>query len=286
VSLTGSWFHDQVHRHPSRRTLGGRLLMRLGSAPVGLSPLWWSYKHVRLHHRYPSDPRYDPDIQFGAIGRVVAEQPWRRPHRYQHYYMWVLLPFSTINMLKPAESVQARKYSKATGISSGFPIRALYLDKYLPLLGFWSAFTFVVGPRRALICFVGTQLTAGLLVSLITQVQHNTLLTRNVPTDVPAQFACCRQIFLSSDVGDRRNLWWWLCGGVSFHSVHHLIPTLDYRRTPAATHRLRATMSELGYSLPSHPGLFAAISSHGRLIRELSQRDPSSPGGSVEPGSG
>lgn len=116
VALLGSWFHDIVHMTKKSRTCGLRTLVRMISAPVGFGPLWWSYKHVRMHHRYVANPEFDPDIQFGYIARVSPAQTWHPIHAAQPIYLWLLLPFSTLNMLKPAELARARNFRKYRGI--------------------------------------------------------------------------------------------------------------------------------------------------------------------------
>ncbi len=76
VSLLGSWFHDAVHGNVPWSAMAARLVERLGAGPLGISPLWWQYKHVRMHHRYVSNPEFDPDIQFGLLARVSIAQDW------------------------------------------------------------------------------------------------------------------------------------------------------------------------------------------------------------------
>jgi fatty acid desaturase len=122
----------------------------------------------------------------------------------------------------------------------------------------------------ALLTFLAFHLVAGVMGAVITQIQHNTALVAG--GEMPSnRRPLCEQLFRTSDVGISTNLWWWICGGVSFHVVHHLAPSLTFLELPAATARLRAALRGWGYELPAHRGLAAAIASHTALLRALSR---------------
>jgi len=283
VSLLGAEFHDIVHLPVSQRRIADHILLLMSAAPVGVSPLWWSYKHVRLHHRFPSSPEFDPDIQFKWIGRVSPQQRFRPLHRWQHLYFWALLPFSTINMLKPGEPFQATRFSRATGISASFSARQVLVDKYFGFIVFWGAIVGATDVRWTAIVFIVFFLTTGLAVSLITQVQHNTMATIELSESVPSD-SLLRQVMSSSDVGREHTPWWFLCGGVNIHAAHHLAPTVSHLRTPTLTHELEAVLAKHGLHLPHHGSMLAAVKSHYQLVKYLSSPTPSATKISIESG--
>jgi linoleoyl-CoA desaturase len=270
ISILGSWFHDGVHRN-IRHPLA-MLLKHSGAAPVGFSGRWWALKHLRLHHRYPGNPVFDPDIQFTYVARVTSAQPWRPRHGTQHLHMWLLYPLATLNMLKPGEPRIARKYAALISLQNMTPGWLLLVDKYVPFALVWVPLFSTHSGLGVLRLFLTFQFVAGTLTSLITQVQHNTALS-NSSVDCPDRFQLCAQLLRTTDVGSTRGLWWWLCGGVNFHAAHHLAPTLTFFELPAVTARLRAELYEAGMELPTHRGLWAAIRSHGALLRNLSRPD-------------
>jgi linoleoyl-CoA desaturase len=272
VSVLGSWFHDGVHRN--LKTPLAPVMMRLGSSPVGFSTRWWLVKHLRLHHRYPGDPALDPDIQFGYLARVSAAQPWRRPHAAQHLYLWPLYPFATLKMLKFDEPGLARRYLTLLGSRRVPATHALLVEKYLPMVAVWAPIFLCHPILDALLTFLVFHLVTGLLVSLITQIQHNTALA-DTTGRAQSHRPLCRQLARTTDVGHSRGMWWWICGGVNFHVVHHLAPTLTFLELPGATARLRADLREVGVEVPTHNGLAAATRSHAILLRSLSR--PSGP---------
>jgi linoleoyl-CoA desaturase len=271
ISMLGSWFHDGVHRNVQHPI--ATILRYAGAAPVGFSAQWWRLKHLRLHHRYPGDPTFDPDIQFAYVARVTSLQQWRPHHRTQHWHMWFLYPLSTLNILKPEELRVARRYATLIGMKNPPSRSLLMLDKYGPFTLVWAPPVAVHPGLEALWLFLTFQVITGVLTALVTQVQHNTALS-NVTDDRAGQFPLCDQLLRTTDVGDSRGLWWWLCGGVNFHVVHHLAPTLTFLELPDVTARLRAELAGAGVPWPAHSGLWTAVRSHATLLRDLSRQTP------------
>ena len=271
VSMLGSWFHDAVHRNIGAHKAGATILQRIAAAPVGFSPKLWSYKHVRLHHRYVSNPEFDPDIQFGYLGRVSAAQDWHPLHTTQYIHMWFLLPFATLNMLKPSELWTVRRYQRYSGIGSPPPGWIFLADKYPLLILVWLPVLLTQGPKGGLLTFVIFQMIAGALVSVVTQVQHNTTLADD-STEYSQRWPLCEQLARTIDVHSSYGIWWWLSGGTNFHVIHHLVPSLSFLELPGATARLRTELEKVGVSYPKHDTLRAALWSHALLVRKLARR--------------
>lgn len=270
VSMLGSWYHDAVHGNIKGLPAIVSAIGRRSAAPVGFSPKWWSYKHVRLHHKYVSNPRYDPDIQFGYIARVSPSQAWRHLHATQHIHMWLLFPFAAMNMLKPSELWYRRRFTNLPELASAPPGWVFLADKYLPFLATWSPIFIIRGAQGAEI-FVMFELAVGILVSLVTQVQHNTALSEQ-DDDFSIQWPLCEQLVRTTDVGTSPGIWWWLCGGANLHAAHHIAPTLTFLELPGVTSRLRSDLLEVGLKLPEHRNIISAIRSHGQLLRFLASR--------------
>lgn len=276
VSLLGSWFHDAVHKNTILSPIGRSITKRLIAAPVGFSPLWWEYKHVRLHHKYVGNPEFDPDIQFGYVARVSAAQPWNRTHSSQHIHMWLLYPLAVINMLKPAEIWQRRRFCELAGLGSAPAAWRFVADKYIPFTAVWLPVVFARGPQDAVPIMLTFFSVSGVLASLVTQVQHNTS-GSDTQVHFSSEWPLCEQIAQSSDVrvAPTQSVWWWISGGTNYHTIHHLIPSLSFLELPEATRRLQQGLKDHGYDVNCHPSLRAAIMSHARLLRMLSAQNPS-----------
>lgn len=269
VSIVGSWYHESIHGNRLLGTVVDTLVERLAAAPAGISPMWWRYKHVRLHHRYPGNAEFDPDIQFGALARVTAAQPWRPHQRFQHIYMPFLFALSTISMLKPSEPRLASQYRRRYGLNIPLSAPVILLDKYLPFLIFWSPVALLAGTERAVLSYILFSLVLGVLVAMTTQVQHNTL--ASIPGEnANAAWPLSYQTLISIDVNSRYRIWWWLSGGTSYHSAHHVAPTLTYLELPVVTQLLRQLLQDRGIPVQVHRSPWTAMKSHYALLKLLS----------------
>jgi len=271
ASLLGSAFHDSVHISAAPKINMQEVVAFLAAGSVGFSKLWWRYKHVRLHHTYPGDPRYDPDIQFGPLARVTSAQQFRPTHKFQHIYIWVLLPFSTLAMLKPAELWQKRVFAQRGALDVAPSSARLIADKYSPFALFWAPIIFTWGAEGFILRYATFSLFVGAIVSITTQVQHNTELSCEGGNEAQ-RHPLAYQVFASADVRSNR-LWWWMCGGANFHVVHHLAPSLSYLELPRVSERLEFLLDSHGYSYPAHRSLRAAVASHGRLLKAMSRNE-------------
>ena len=267
ISLAGSWFHEIVHKNVSVGPVLRAILLRSGSAFLGLSPRFWVDKHVRLHHPFVENHRVDPDIQFGRLVRLHPDQPRRRSHRFQYNHMWFLMIFTSLSMLLPKERTTRARLLGLSGSSLG---RSEYLyDKYVPFAVVWAPVLIVRGPTTFLSIFLLTHFVAGGLGAIITQAQHNTMMS--MPSGSAREIGRLTwQLAVSSDVADHKGIWWWLSGGTSFHVTHHLVPQLTFLETPAATERLRAALLDVNLELPCHRNMRSAMGSHRRRLAALS----------------
>lgn len=268
TSLMGSWFHDGLHHTKSERSTLLKIVMRIASAPLGISPLWWSYKHCFLHHRYVGQSMFDGDIQFGWLLRVTPEQKWHPTHRFQYIYIWFLYPFAAINMLKPGEIYQSKIMSKRTGKPCDFSVLNCMCDKYIPFIMIWLPVLMIRGASTFVSIFLVYELIAGIVISLITQVQHNTMATYDY-TSIPIMYPIARQVLLSSDVGNKTGIWWWVSGGVSYHAVHHILPSKSFLECPDLSRRLDEVLANHGIKTPLHKSIVSAFLSHHKLLKLL-----------------
>ena len=98
VALTASAtcvFHDANHASFSTSRLVNRLAGFTGDL-LGASSWIWRFKHNNLHHGNTNMVGFDADIDQAPFARLAPDQPWRPWHRYQHFYMWVLYGFLTL----------------------------------------------------------------------------------------------------------------------------------------------------------------------------------------------
>src|SRR5688572_22365756 len=81
--------HDGGHKAYSDKNWVNKL-MAMSLDLLGGSSYVWDHKHNTLHHTYANIHEHDDDIEVGFLGRLAPDQKWRRCHRLQHIYLWVL----------------------------------------------------------------------------------------------------------------------------------------------------------------------------------------------------
>lgn len=255
VGIVGTIFHECVHLNyglplPAQRTVG-----LFSGAPLGLSFDWWEMKHRRLHHAYLGDQEMDADIDFGKVFRVKATQPWGRLHRLQPYSLYLVLPLTGLNMLRPIEGSRFERWG-----ATNPQMAAIYSKKYLPFLIFWSPMiiweTPIFGAAKVLLVII----FAGIFGGLVAQLQHNTAQSNQEPSD--------SQDRLTTDTCVDNRIWWWITGSQSIHTAHHMYPRLNYLEVRRATKYLLGHDKERIWS--THETISGAILSLHRHLKLLS----------------
>lgn len=269
VSLVGSWYHELLHNNLRLRWPTRTVLRAVAAGPLALSNKWWRVKHLQGHHPHPKDPDLDPDIQFGALARVVSGQRSRAIHRYQHVSFWLLSPFATIAMLSPMDIF--RLYQSPLGAGRWAAARSL-ADKYTIYTVVWGILLGLHGLAAGLVIWLSFHCASGIAATLITQAQHNAGASE-VPAN-PAAHKLLYQLRVTNDVGRPSGLWWWISGGTTLHVVHHLVPQLTFLELPGATRRLRMTLAEFDDQIPHYPNMRMAVRAHRTRLHELSRFDP------------
>lgn len=77
--------HGSYSRLPAINWVMARSLDLLGG-----SAYFWRFKHNIAHHTHTNLSGQDDDINLGALGRLSPHDRWRRAHRFQHLYIWIL----------------------------------------------------------------------------------------------------------------------------------------------------------------------------------------------------
>ena len=76
------------------------------------------------------------------------------------------------------------------------------------------------------------------------------------------------QMSVTMDFGTRLPFAAFFFGGINYHAVHHLFPTVAHVHFPEIRKILVATASEFGIPYNHRPSLNKAVISHWRLLRK------------------
>lgn len=269
--------HDGTHNACSDIPWVNKL-MAISLDLIGFSSYYWKMGHNFLHHNYINITGYDQDFEFGIFARKTPFQQWHSLHRWQHYYIWFFYGLYTI------------EWSLIRDINNFLGNKIDHLDyprpKGLELVIFWLGkvlfltFAFIIPVMfhsiwNVLLCYGITVFTMGLVMNSIFIIGHEVeaaafLVPSKKTGMIEKEWAIHK---IESTVNCSFNPFLnWFCGGLNFHIEHHLFPTICHVNYEAMSPIVEKTCLEFNVKYQKNKSLWAALSSHFRLLRHLGKK--------------
>jgi linoleoyl-CoA desaturase len=273
--------HDANHGAFSRSRRVNRC-MSWSLDLLGGSSWLWRFKHNTLHHGHTNVIGIDSDIDQGGYARLVASQPWRAWHRYQHLYVWLLYGMLTLRWLVftdfsnlargrvgPQRLIVGRRGRNTVFMFLGKAVHLTWaVGVPLALHPWWGVLAF----------YLACSWVLGLKLAMIFQMAHCVEEADFVAADVPhrgREFQL-HQLRTTVDITCRAPAfrWYvrWLMGGLDHQVEHHLLPALPHTAYPAMARRLQAVCLAKGLTYRCHSSVTAAVRSHIRFLRRMGER--------------
>jgi linoleoyl-CoA desaturase len=284
VAVGTNIMHDANHHSFSQRRWLNAVLACTSDA-LGASSQLWRIQHNTLHHANANVAGFDADIALAPFARLAPSQPWRWWYRGQHFYIWPLYGFLALKNLLVSDLV-----SIVRGSIDGQPLRQprtpwlvlrITLGKLFHLA--WAvAIPLLFNPWWAVLAgYLAVSWTVGFILAIVFQLAHCVDVTA-MPDDASAARRgddfTLHQLRTTADIDSPvpvlGHAFRWIVGGLDHQIEHHLGPRLPhtlYRRTAK---RFRAACDDHGVTYHLHPGVWSAICSHTRWLREMSARPP------------
>jgi linoleoyl-CoA desaturase len=252
---------------------------------LGASSFLWRFKHNQLHHLNTNVVGYDTDIDQAPFARLTPAQPWRPWHRYQHFYMWALYGFLTLQWFVLSDAATLIRGKVGT---HKLPVRprprdlAMIVFGKIVHLGWAIALPMAFHPWRGVLGFyLVSSWLVGFLLANIFQLAHCVTEAEFFTAEAPRrgrEFEL-HQLRTTVDIRCRVPVlrWFvrWIMGGLDYQIEHHLNPRLPHTTYPLAGPKLEAACAERGIAYKVHPSITTAVRSHARWLRQMGQ-DPSS----------
>ena len=274
-------FHDANHASFSTSRVVNRLAGFTGDL-LGASSWIWRFKHNNLHHGNTNMVGFDADIDQAPFARLAPDQPWRPWHRYQHFYMWVLYGFLTLQWFLISDYVDLMNHGIGRQRFARQPRRRdvgmIAVGKLLhaswaialPLVyhRWWVVLTF----------YLAISWTVGLLLATMFQLAHCAEPAAFPASDIPRRGPdfIAHQLRTTVDVHCRTRIGagalHWLMGGLDFQVEHHLAPRLPHTVYPLVARRLNRACKACELTVKSHATPWRAIRSHGRWLKAMGTR--------------
>jgi fatty acid desaturase len=267
---------------------------RISMALSGSSPAQWTTKHIINHHVETNLSPTDDDTMY-PVKRILHELPRLAFHKYQHIYIWLVYPYTTIlwhfsNLVKLALGAsRGQMYEGIAEVkqeSSGDWVEtalSLFFFTFFRLL-----LPFVCLPfGTALTVFLLSEWTCSTWFSLQFAVSHevdecvehekgllDTLKANEAKPekDQPATGLIdwgSHQVRSSHNYGADSLLSLHFSGGLNLQIEHHLFPSIHYVHYPALSKIVRQTCKE--YNLPYilSPSMMGAVTKHYHQLKKM-----------------
>lgn len=271
--------HDGAHESFSRT---GRLnrLAALSFNLIGSNRFYWAQKHNRNHHTFTNVDDVDEDIDALGLFRMSPHQPRYWFHRFQHWYVWLLYPLTSLFWFFVLDykawfsrTIGKRPFSKNPTLADQAEFwfsKALYLLIYLivPL-------QFLRG-TEVLTGFLLMHAALGFLFAVVFQLAHvvdKAEFPQPTANGAMTDEWAVHQLRTTVDFATNSRFLTWALGGLNFQAEHHLFPRVSHVHYPQLHQLLQQPLQQLGYPLRSYPTLWAALAGHYRHLRALGRPD-------------
>jgi linoleoyl-CoA desaturase len=277
-AMAGTGFaiqHDANHGAYSSKDAVNRL-MGLTLDVLGASSYVWHWKHNMLHHTYPNLIGADDDINIQPFARLSPDQPRRRFHRAQQFYMWLLygflMPkwhlFDDFHMVAQGRIARNRMprprgwrlvemvAGKAAFFAWAVVVPALY-HRFWVVLAFYGATAFLLG----------------IILAVVFQLAHcvEEAEFAGAPADT-ARLAggwAEHQVRNTVDFARRNPVLAWYLGGLNFQIEHHLFPKICHVHYPRMSTIVEEVCGEYGIPYAAHKRVLGAVASHWLWLRRM-----------------
>lgn len=264
--------HDAMHRRFSTRYWWVNSAVVHIALPFGLAVERRSRQHLAIHHPYPGVYPIDDFTTAGRFVRPHTAAPWRRWHRWQHYYVW--FGYALVWLVDQVSQLEA--IVDAAPRRDGWDDRprtvllACYFLDHAASVVVLGPYVALMGPRRFALVTVPALVIGGLITSVTLAVGHisDGLDPATAPQLATAVIDRAWRSTASFSVGN--DALSWLTGGLTRHLAHHVFPDAPRRHLRTLHHQLTTYVgNSLNAGPVVHPGAAAAVAAHYRKLRQL-----------------
>ncbi|WP_157729894.1 fatty acid desaturase family protein [Bacterioplanes sanyensis] len=243
---------------------------------IGSHRFYWAQKHNRSHHSFTNVMGVDEDIDAFGLIRMSPHQAHHGFHRYQHLYVWLLYPFTSLFWFFVLdykayyrEKIATRQYSQS---QTWHDHVEFWASKITYLLVYLWLPAQLLGWQTTLLGFLLMHFVLGTLFAVVFQLAH---VVEQAEFPAPNQNGVLpydwahHQLATTVDFAPNSRWLTWALGGLNFQLEHHLFPRISHVHYPAI-HRLLCQCQQAGQlSIKQYPTLGQAIQGHYRHLRQL-----------------
>jgi len=266
--------HEGVHSSFSDKRWVNHLLA-FSFDLIGSSGYLWKMRHVYSHHPYPMVPEHDVDIQQTNMLTFMPMEKAKPIFKYQQIYVPFLYCFYTLNAIFKRDWTDffSYKIGHKTVKHSSANVRIFVISKIvyityaliLPLVLSGCSWNIVL--LGFLFMHVVASLSAAAALFPAHLYESSIFPTPNSKGEIDTTWAE-HQMRVTMDFGTRMPFVAFFFGGINYHAVHHLFPTVAHVHFPEIRKILKQTADDFGIEYNHKPSMNQALYSHWLLLKK------------------
>ena len=245
---------------------------------IGANARNWAHGHNVVHHTWTNVPGVDGDIEAGPALRFHPHEPHRWYHRYQHFYAWLMYMGFTLRWVFLGDFVLIQKPHPNTGALEPLSGYVKLVIGKVAHFGLLLVIPMIVLPWwQGLLGFIVMHMVGGLTLAVVFQLAHLVegpeFPTPDADGNLERRWAV-HQLLTTANFSGGNPVVSWIVGGLDYQIEHHLFPAICHIHYPKISPIVEQTAREFGLPYHRHDTVAKAVSSHFRLLRQLSQPSP------------
>lgn len=258
--------HDAAHgSYSTNKKINKTLAYAFDS--MGASSYMWRTKHNTIHHSV-TNTENDDDIETGNLLRLGPWQKYRKIYILQPIYAFILYSLLHIQWLFINDF---KKYFVGKIGETKIPPMtvtdkiAFWIGKILFIMKSLILPILLLSPKQGLLSFIVTELSCGLVISIVFQLAHVQRKSQFVIADATGKINeewAIHQIKTTADFGTYNPLLFLTCGGLNFQVVHHLFSDYSHVHYPKIQKILKNFCKEKGVQYNEYKTFIGALADH------------------------
>jgi fatty acid desaturase/predicted heme/steroid binding protein len=269
-SLIGSFGHERVHGNLAASTRSHGIIPRhaydaLWGLFIPMMPeRFFQYEHIK-HHLHSMSPKQDYDVfALKEFVRLSPELPVRKYHAFQQFYapfVYAIYIFLQIIGGYTTSFFQQRNLLADKGALRGVIVMstvAILFHIVIPI--------YLTNVWWVLLCSLTYFCTWQAAIYLTAGVPHMTDAAAVSEKHASwSKHVCC----VTKNLKCGSPLFDWLTGGLNYHLVHHLLPSIPREHLPAVSHIVEETCAEFGYPFHTYRSFRQYLLDHYQFLVDL-----------------
>jgi linoleoyl-CoA desaturase len=250
---------------------------------IGANAFNWKVQHNVLHHSFTNVHDEDEDISPRGALRLTPHTDWKKIHRYQHIYAWLLYGLMTIVWLFFKDFTRIVKYSRnglakkqKANVSAEWIILIVSKLVYAGYIVVIPVVLTSLAWWHVLLGVLAMHYIAGFVLAIIFQPAHVIEGTEFPLPDEKRTLEnnwAVHQLLTTTNFGNRSRWFSWYVGGLNFQIEHHLFPNVCHVHYRKLADIVRVTAQEFGLPYKTSRTFLSALAGHAKLLKQLG-REP------------